>query len=343
MKKILKCLILFLIVTTTKVMAMPENTGFNDENFYSCILYNLNDQQINNIENRDENYIIKDDELLKLADLTCENKEIESLSGIEKLSNLTYLALEGNKFKKIDLSKNPKVEYLYVDDYVEVSGYNKQVTYMKTGTIKEEPKKTNPVVIIGFIIYIIFVLELMLLFVRLSQKFWKALIPIYNFIVLVNSVSLPIWYVVLLLIPIVNIYALYKIGIALTEQFNKKKYFAILFALIPPIGILFLMLGMQQEKYEVVEHNGLENYDPNRKVEDGNFGFEDTKVDVEQNIQIQETPVEQPQIEQTNLNPVNLEPETPVLTEDSFKECPNCHARVKADAKTCFMCGSSLE
>ena len=47
---------------------------------------------------------------------------------------------------------NPEYEYeiLYVDDYVEVSGYNKQVTYMNTGTIKEEPKKTNPVVIINF-------------------------------------------------------------------------------------------------------------------------------------------------------------------------------------------------
>ena len=345
MKKFLKCLILFLIFTTTKVMAMPENTGFTDEKLYSCIIYNLNDQIINNTENRDDNYVVKEEELLKLTDLTCENFDIESLEGLEKLSNLTYLDLMGNKIKQIDLSKNTKIEYLYVDDFVDVLNYDKQITYMKTGKVKEEPKKISPEIVIGFVIYIVFILELMLLFVRLNEKFWKALIPIYNYVVLVKAVSLPVWYILLLLLPILNIYALYKIGVVLADQFNKKKYLAILFALLPPIGILFLMLGMQQEKYEVRETNELENYDPNRKVEDGSFGFNDTRVSVEQNVQTPETeiPVEQPIVQETNLNPINLEPQTPVIIEDSFKECPNCHARIKSDSKVCFMCGKPLE
>ena len=346
MKKLLKCLILFLIFTTTKVMAMPENTGFNDEKLYSCILYNLNDQIINNVENRDENYVVKDDELLKLTDLTCENFEIKSLGGLEKLSNLTYLDLAGNKNKKIELSKNKKVEYLFVDDYVEVENYDKQVTYMNTGTLKKEPKKISPLVIIGLIIYIIFSIELMLLFIRLGEKAWKALIPVYNFIVLLQKLLLPIFYVILLLIPIINIYVFYKIGISLAEQFNKKKIFAIIFALIPPIGILFLMLGINQEKYETSEVSEFQNYDPNRKIEDGNFGFdENAKVNTIEEVKMSPEPEaeEQPVVQEIDLNPINLEPQTPVLTSDSFKECPNCHSKIKSDAKVCFMCGSSLE
>lgn len=47
--------------------------------------------------------------------------------------------------------------------------------------------------------------SLAVIFYKINQKFWKALIPIYNITTLLSVLNIPIWMVLLMLIPFVNI------------------------------------------------------------------------------------------------------------------------------------------
>ena len=89
------------------------NTAFEDERFYQCVV-----TAYNNKEGEDKDYqtdVLTDAELLKVTSLDCDNKRAEdinkiaSVTGLEKLTNLTSLKLYGNQIESIDLSKNTEL------------------------------------------------------------------------------------------------------------------------------------------------------------------------------------------------------------------------------------------
>lgn len=59
-------------------------------------------------------------------------------------------------------------------------------------------------VVLAFIV-IALISSLAVIFYKINQKFWKALIPIYNVTTLLSILNIPIWMVLLMLIPFVNI------------------------------------------------------------------------------------------------------------------------------------------
>ena len=64
MKKLF-CFI-FLFIFIGKVEAQPINPNFDDDNFYDCIIMNLNEDEINGINNRNsKTYVATDEELSK--------------------------------------------------------------------------------------------------------------------------------------------------------------------------------------------------------------------------------------------------------------------------------------
>lgn len=79
--------------------------GFKDENFYRCVIDNYNDENGTNLT-------ISDDvpsNLDKLKSLSCTNRQIEDISGIDNMPNLTQIDLARNKLTSIDLSGNTKL------------------------------------------------------------------------------------------------------------------------------------------------------------------------------------------------------------------------------------------
>ncbi|HNR38904.1 MAG TPA: DUF5684 domain-containing protein, partial [Acidobacteriota bacterium] len=62
-----------------------------------------------------------------------------------------------------------------------------------------------------FVIYaaiiILFNASLWKIFVKAGKPGWAAIVPIYNIIVLLEVVGRPLWWIVLLIIPCVNIVA----------------------------------------------------------------------------------------------------------------------------------------
>ena len=71
-----------------------------------------------------------------------------------------------------------------------------------------------------------------------KENAWAAFVPIYNVIVLLETVKKPLWWIILLFIPIVNLYALWVIWDRLAKGFNKETplYTILLFFL----GFIFI-------------------------------------------------------------------------------------------------------
>ena len=86
-----------------------KRAGFNDKNLYSCVVKSYN-------ENISENSLLPDSIFLKINELDCKNKNILDTTGIEKLENLYYLYLSGNKIENINLSSMKKLRNLLLDN-----------------------------------------------------------------------------------------------------------------------------------------------------------------------------------------------------------------------------------
>ena len=98
MKRVFKFVFSFcLFMLSINVKAIPQNISFNDENLYKCIIDAYN---VNLDEKKDYNYSLLPEELNSITSLDCSNYkgQIENLSGLDKLINLTSLNLSGNVF-----------------------------------------------------------------------------------------------------------------------------------------------------------------------------------------------------------------------------------------------------
>jgi hypothetical protein len=73
------------------------------------------------------------------------------------------------------------------------------------------------------------------IFEKAGKPGWAAIVPIYNFMVMLKIARKPAWWLILLLIPIVNIVALLVLLAALARNFGKGPAFALGLLLLPPI------------------------------------------------------------------------------------------------------------
>ena len=83
-------------------------------------------------------------------------------------------------------------------------------------------------------------------FEKANKPGWAAIIPIYNVIVLIQIAGLSLWYLLLLFIPIVNIYAIFKIYIELAHKFGQSTAFGVLSVFFGIICMPILAFGKAQ-------------------------------------------------------------------------------------------------
>lgn len=86
-------------------------------------------------------------------------------------------------------------------------------------------------------------------FSKAGQPGWAALIPILNIIVLIKLVKRPIWWIILMIIPCVNIVVGIILLWDLVKAFGKGAGMFILFLLLGPIG--WLVLGFGKAEYQL--------------------------------------------------------------------------------------------
>ena len=69
-------------------------------------------------------------------------------------------------------------------------------------------------------------------FVKAGKPGWAAMIPIYNIIVILQIAGKPLWWIILCLIPLVNIIIGILVSIAVAEKFGKGTGFGVGLALL---------------------------------------------------------------------------------------------------------------
>lgn len=84
-------------------------------------------------------------------------------------------------------------------------------------------------------------------FTKAGKPGWASIVPIYNAIVLLEIAGKPLWWIVLLLIPGVNIVILFIVSIDVARNFGKGTGFGIGLALL---GFIFYpILGFGDARY----------------------------------------------------------------------------------------------
>lgn len=106
--------------------------------------------------------------------------------------------------------------------------------------------------VIGWIIYLAIIVLMIAgmwkVFEKAGKPGWAAIIPIYNIIVLLEITGKPIWWIVLFLIPIVNLVIMIIVSMQLAVCFGKSKGWGVgLLVILPFVG--YPMLGFGQDTY----------------------------------------------------------------------------------------------
>lgn len=97
--------------------------------------------------------------------------------------------------------------------------------------------------IFGLIGYVVASLGLMGVFTKAGRPGWAAFVPVYNMVVLLQVVGRPLWWLVLLLIPGVNVVALIVIYHDLSKSFGHEAGFTVGLVLLSVVFLWILWLG----------------------------------------------------------------------------------------------------
>lgn len=83
-------------------------------------------------------------------------------------------------------------------------------------------------------------------FRKADKPGWAIIVPIYNVIVMLDVVNRPIWWILLMFIPVVNAIIGILITVDLAKSFGKDIGFAIGLILLPIIFLPILAFGSAQ-------------------------------------------------------------------------------------------------
>lgn len=97
--------------------------------------------------------------------------------------------------------------------------------------------------IIGLVVALFMIICSWKIFVKAGKPGWASIIPIYSGIVLLEIVGKPIWWIILFIIPLVNIVVIIMVIHRLSRSFGKDIGMTLLLLLIPVIGYPMLAFG----------------------------------------------------------------------------------------------------
>src|SRR5579864_1258738 len=96
-------------------------------------------------------------------------------------------------------------------------------------------------------IVVVMIASMWKVFAKAGQPGWAAIVPIYNAIVLLQITGRPLWWIVLFMIPLVNLVVGILVAIDLAKSFGQSTGFA--FGLIFLGFIFFPILGFGSARY----------------------------------------------------------------------------------------------
>jgi Family of unknown function (DUF5684) len=125
-----------------------------------------------------------------------------------------------------------------------------QVEYSTQG---EPPSPVS--IIFGLLVALLLIVAMWKVFTKAGQPGWASIIPIYNLYIWCKIVGRPWWWIILMLIPFVNLIICIILCIDLAKSFGKGVGFGIGLALL---GIIFFpILGFGSAQYQGPAAGGL--------------------------------------------------------------------------------------
>lgn len=98
------------------------------------------------------------------------------------------------------------------------------------------------------VLLVLLIVALWKIFTKAGEAGWQSIIPIWSTVVLLKIVGRPWWWVLLLLIPFVNLIIAIVVMLDLGKSFGKSTVFSI-FGLILFSVVGYLILGFGDAKY----------------------------------------------------------------------------------------------
>ncbi|MDX1907831.1 MAG: DUF5684 domain-containing protein [Bacteroidia bacterium] len=101
-------------------------------------------------------------------------------------------------------------------------------------------------------------------FEKAGEPGWASLIPVYNLYVMSRIARMPEWWVLLFLIPIVNIVAWFQMNIGIAKNFGRSSLFGVGLSMLPFLFYPILGLGSDTYQQEPPSDNmsGIEDDEP---------------------------------------------------------------------------------
>lgn len=105
----------------------------------------------------------------------------------------------------------------------------------------------NFALLIQLAIAVIYIAGMWKVFEKAGQPGWAAIIPIYNVYVLCKVAGRPGWWLLLFLVPLVNLIILFVVSFDVAKAFGKGAGFGVGLALL---GFIFYpLLGFGEDRY----------------------------------------------------------------------------------------------
>jgi ABC-type Na+ efflux pump permease subunit len=104
------------------------------------------------------------------------------------------------------------------------------------------------ILVVYLAIIVAFIAGLAKTFQKAGEAWWAAIIPIYNVWVMIKVSDNPWWWLILFLIPLLQIIAVFKISIDIAKQFGQGLWFGLGLVIL---GFIFYpLLGFGDYKYQ---------------------------------------------------------------------------------------------
>jgi hypothetical protein len=121
----------------------------------------------------------------------------------------------------------------------------------------------------ALIIWLISVIGMWKIYEKAGKPGWAAIVPIYNIIVLLEIIGKPVWWLLLFLVPCVNIiFAVWMINL-LSKSFGQSEGFTLGLIFLP--FIFYPLLGFGNFRYvgpAGANFAGYEPFDPAKNYKD---------------------------------------------------------------------------
>ena len=92
-------------------------------------------------------------------------------------------------------------------------------------------------------IVVLIIASFWIVFTKAGQPGWASIVPIYNLVVLLKIANKPVWWIVLMLIPLVNFIISIVVAIAVAKNFGKTTVFGLGLVFLPFICYPILAWG----------------------------------------------------------------------------------------------------